>query len=76
MVEFAYNNSYYATIGTPPYEALYGRKYKSLLHWDEVEERALVKPELVHQEVEKVQVIKQRMKAAQDCYKSYADKRR
>jgi hypothetical protein len=26
LIEFAYNNSYHATIGIPPYEALYGRK--------------------------------------------------
>ena len=26
LVEFAYNNSYHASIGIPPSEALYGRK--------------------------------------------------
>ena len=31
---------------------------------------------MVQDSVEKVQVIRQRMKAAQDRYKSYADKRR
>ncbi|KAK6122815.1 hypothetical protein DH2020_043429 [Rehmannia glutinosa] len=29
LVEFAYNNSYQATIGMAPYEALYGRKWRS-----------------------------------------------
>ena len=29
LIEFAYNNSYHATIGMPPYEALYGRKCRS-----------------------------------------------
>ena len=76
LVEFAYNNSYQATIGMPPYEALYGRKCRSPLHWDEVGEKAVVGPELVLQSVEGVQKIRQRMKAAQDRYKSYADKRR
>ena len=76
LVEFAYNNNYQATIGMPPYEALYGRKCRSPLYWDEVGERSLVGPDLVHQAEEKVQVIRQRMKAAQDRYKSYADKRR
>ena len=60
----------------PPYEALYGRKCRSPLHWDEVGEKAVVGPELVLQSVEGVQKIRQRMKAAQDRYKSYADKRR
>ena len=32
LVEFAYNNSYQATIQMAPYEALYGRKCQSPLH--------------------------------------------
>ena len=42
LVEFAYNNSYQATIGMPPYEVLYGWKCRSPLHWDEVGEKAVV----------------------------------
>ncbi|KAK6162194.1 hypothetical protein DH2020_002035 [Rehmannia glutinosa] len=34
LAEFAYNNSYQATIGMAPYEALYGRKCRSPLHWE------------------------------------------
>ncbi|KAK6115466.1 hypothetical protein DH2020_007735 [Rehmannia glutinosa] len=34
LAEFAYNNSYQATIGIAPYEALYGRKCRSPLHWE------------------------------------------
>jgi hypothetical protein len=32
LVEFAYNNSFQATIGMAPYEALYGRKSQSLMY--------------------------------------------
>ena len=60
----------------PPYEALYGRRYRSPLHWDEVGEKVLLGPELVNQAVEKIHVVRQRMREAQDRYKSYADKRR
>ena len=60
----------------PPFEALYERKCRSLLHWDKVGERALLRPELVQQAVDKIQIVKQRMKAAQDRYESYADQRR
>ena len=35
LIEFAYNNSYHATIGMAPYEALYGRKCRSPIYWDE-----------------------------------------
>lgn len=39
LVEFAYNNSFQATIGMAPYEAIYGRKCRSPLFFDEVGER-------------------------------------
>ena len=34
LMEFAYNNSFHSSIGMAPYEALYGRKYRSLVCWD------------------------------------------
>ena len=37
LVEFAYNNSYRASIRMAPYEALYGRPCRSPLCWTEVE---------------------------------------
>uniref|UniRef100_A0A2N9EM84 Reverse transcriptase n=1 Tax=Fagus sylvatica TaxID=28930 RepID=A0A2N9EM84_FAGSY len=36
LVEFAYNNSFQSSIGMAPYEALYGRKCRSPICWDEV----------------------------------------
>ncbi|GJZ26106.1 putative reverse transcriptase domain-containing protein [Tanacetum coccineum] len=33
LVEFSYNNSYHASIKAAPFEALYGRKCKSLICW-------------------------------------------
>ena len=47
LMEFGCNNSYQATIQMAPFEALYGRKCRSPLHWDEVGDRALLGPELV-----------------------------
>ena len=76
LVEFAYNNSYQATIGMPPFEALYGRKCRSPLLWEEVGEPTLLGPDMVQESIEKVQIIRQQMKAAQDRYKSYVDNRR
>jgi hypothetical protein len=38
LIKFAYNNSYQATTGMLPYEALYGRKCQSPLYWDNVSE--------------------------------------
>ncbi|RVW45588.1 Transposon Ty3-I Gag-Pol polyprotein [Vitis vinifera] len=76
LVEFAYNNSFQASIGMTPFEALYGRKCQSPICWNDVGERKLLGPELVQLTVEKVALIKERLKAAQSRYKSYADHRR
>ncbi|KAH9658749.1 Endonuclease [Citrus sinensis] len=76
LMEFAYNNSYQASIEMAPYEALYGRKCRTPVCWDEVGERKLYGPELVQNTSEKIQLIRERLKAAQNRQKSYADKRR
>ena len=47
LMEFAYNNSYQASIDMAPFEALYGRKCRTLVCWDKVGERRLVGLELV-----------------------------
>jgi len=75
LVEFTYNNSYQSTIGMASYEALYGRRCRTVVCWDEVGERKLLGLELVHFMVDKVKVIKERMKEAQDRQKSYVDNR-
>ena len=75
-MEFAYNNSYQASIGMTPYEDLYGRKCRTPVCWDEVGERKLVGPEIVQVTCDKVKVIRDRMKIAQDRQKSYVDNRR
>ncbi|GJS44069.1 putative reverse transcriptase domain-containing protein [Tanacetum coccineum] len=76
LAEFSYNNSYHASIKAAPYEALYGRKYRSPVYWAKVEEAQLTGPELIQETTEKIVLIKQRMKAAQDRQKSYADQKR
>jgi hypothetical protein len=59
-----------------PYEALYGRKCRSPLYWDEVGERELVGPEMIQDTKDKITLIRKRMLAAQSRQKSYADTRR
>ncbi|GJR09113.1 putative reverse transcriptase domain-containing protein [Tanacetum coccineum] len=76
LAEFSYNNSYHASIKAAPYEALYGRKYRSPVCWAEVGEAQLTGPELIQETTEKIILIKQRMQAAQDRQKSYADWKR
>ncbi|KAI3786685.1 hypothetical protein L1987_40569 [Smallanthus sonchifolius] len=76
LVEFSYNNSYHTSIKAAPFEALYGRKCRSPICWAEVGDSQLTGPELVHETSEKIVQIQNRMAAARDRQKSYADKRR
>ncbi|GJX70780.1 putative reverse transcriptase domain-containing protein [Tanacetum coccineum] len=76
LVEFSYNNSYHSSVRCAPFEALYGRKCCSPIMWAEVGEGQLIGPELVQETTEKISQIKDRLKAARDRQKSYADKRR
>lgn len=76
LVEFAYNNSFQATIRIAPYEALYGRRCRSPVHWDEVGEKRVLGPKIVGRTVEVIDKISARIKAAQDRQKSYANTRR
>ncbi|GJU02747.1 reverse transcriptase domain-containing protein [Tanacetum coccineum] len=75
LIEFSYNNSYHASIKVAPFEALYGRKCRSPVCWAKVGDARLTGPELVHETTEKIVQIKQRMQAARDRQKSYADVR-
>ena len=65
LVEFAYNNSFQATIGMAPYEALYRHKCRSPLYWDEVGERQLLGPKIVQDTKDKIALIRKRMLIAQ-----------
>nr|GEW74731.1 putative reverse transcriptase domain-containing protein [Tanacetum cinerariifolium] len=84
LVEFLYNNSYYASIKAAPFEALYGRKcftfealYGQKCHlpvcWAEVGQVQLTGPELVQETMKGIIQIKQRIQTARDRQKSYAN---
>nr|GEU86532.1 putative reverse transcriptase domain-containing protein [Tanacetum cinerariifolium] len=76
LAEFSYNNSYHSSIRCAPFEALYGRKYRSLVLWAKIGEGSFIGPELVLETTDKVVFIKEKLKAARDRQKRYADKRR
>nr|GFB53974.1 putative reverse transcriptase domain-containing protein [Tanacetum cinerariifolium] len=76
LVEFSYNNSYHASIKAAPFEALYGRKYRSPICWSEVGEIQLTGLELFRETTEKIVQIKNRLLTARSQQKSYADLKR
>ena len=75
-MEFVYNNSYHSSIKATPYEALYGRKCRSLIFWDDVGERKIVGPKIIQRTCEKVNQIHDRLRVAQSRQKSYYDIKR
>ena len=54
LVEFSYNNNYQASIGMALFEALYGRKCRIPICWDEVNEWKLNDVELIEVTFEKI----------------------
>ncbi|GKF51031.1 putative reverse transcriptase domain-containing protein, partial [Tanacetum coccineum] len=54
LVEFLYNNSYHTSIKAAPFEALYGHKCRLPICWDEVRDRQLTGPKIIHETTEKI----------------------
>ncbi|WVZ94020.1 hypothetical protein U9M48_039964 [Paspalum notatum var. saurae] len=59
-----------------PFEALFGRRCRTLLNWSKPGERVTFGPDLVMQAEEQVKFIHSNLKRAQSRQKSYSDKRR
>ncbi|GKE26732.1 putative reverse transcriptase domain-containing protein [Tanacetum coccineum] len=75
LVEFSYNNSYHTSIKAAPFEALYGRKCRSPVCWAKVGDAQLTGLVIIHETTENIIQIKNRIQAARDRQKSYADRR-
>ena len=75
LAEFSYNNSYHSSIDMAPFEALYGRRCRSPIGWFDAFE---VKPwgtDLLRESLDKVKFIQEKLLAAQNRQKQYADRR-
>ncbi|XP_076939428.1 uncharacterized protein LOC143608142 [Bidens hawaiensis] len=59
-----------------PFEALYGRKCRSPICWNEIGETQLTGPEMVQDTTDKIASIRNNLFTARSRQKSYADKRR
>ncbi|WVZ93796.1 hypothetical protein U9M48_039751 [Paspalum notatum var. saurae] len=74
--EFSYNNSYQASIKMSTIQALYGRRCRTPLHWDQPGEKQLFGPEIIEDAERQVRMIRENLRIAQTRQKSYADHRR
>jgi hypothetical protein len=59
--EFSYNNSYQASLKMSPFEALYGRKYRTPLYWDQTGERQFFGLEIIQEAEEQVRIIRENL---------------
>ncbi|XP_021718806.1 uncharacterized protein LOC110686493 [Chenopodium quinoa] len=73
LIEFSYNNNYHVSIGMAPFEALYGRKCRSPICWNDISETMVLGLEMIENMVKQVKLIQEKIKAAQDRQKSYVD---
>ncbi|KAI3818361.1 hypothetical protein L1987_12166 [Smallanthus sonchifolius] len=76
LIEFSYNNSYHTSINMAPFEALYGRKCRSPICWNEIGEAQITGPQLIQETTDKISLIRDNIRVARSRQKSYADKRR
>lgn len=79
LAEFTYNNSFHSSIGMAPFEALYGRKCKTPLCWNEVGEKKLMnaaETDFLTETNEQIRKIKDHLRKVQDRQKKYADQHR
>ncbi|KAI3712403.1 hypothetical protein L1987_70959 [Smallanthus sonchifolius] len=76
LIEFSYNNSYQTSINMAPFEALYSRKCRSPICWNEIGEAQITGPKLIQETSDKIIQIRDNIRTARSRQKSYADKRR
>ncbi|WMV41272.1 hypothetical protein MTR67_034657 [Solanum verrucosum] len=74
-IEFAYNNNYHSSIDMVPFEALYGRMCRYTIGLFEVGEISLVGPKSIHEALQKVWLIRERLKTDQSQPNAYVDVR-
>jgi hypothetical protein len=59
-----------------PFEALYGKKCRTPLYWDQTSDRQFFGLEIIQEAEEQVRMIRENLRIEQSRQKSYADIRR
>jgi hypothetical protein len=55
------------------FEALYGRKCRTTLYWNQTGESQVFGPEILQEAEKQVQIVRENLKTTQSRQKSYAD---
>jgi hypothetical protein len=76
LVEHAYNNGYQESLKMNLFEALYGRKCKVLISWDNSVDKVTLGHELLREMEKYIVHIRKNIKITHDREKSYVDSKR
>ncbi|WVZ89106.1 hypothetical protein U9M48_035559 [Paspalum notatum var. saurae] len=74
--EFSYNNCYQASLKKSPFEALYGRRCRTPLFWNQTGEKQVFGPDLIRDAKQQIKMVRENLRVAQSKQKSYANVRR
>ena len=64
LVEFAYKNGQQASLGMSPYEALYGRRCRTPVTWDNPVNTVVIGPEFLKEMEQEVVKMRKNMEAS------------
>ncbi|WVZ94005.1 hypothetical protein U9M48_039949 [Paspalum notatum var. saurae] len=67
---------YQASLKKSPFEALYGRRCRTPLFWNQIGEKQVFGPDLIRDAEQQIKMVRENLRVAQSRQKSYADVRR
>ncbi|WVZ87917.1 hypothetical protein U9M48_034492 [Paspalum notatum var. saurae] len=73
--EFSYNNSYQASPKKSPFEALYGKRCRTPLFWNQTGEKVYL-DDIIRDAEQQLRIVRENLRAARSRQRSYADVRR
>ncbi|WVZ58453.1 hypothetical protein U9M48_008728 [Paspalum notatum var. saurae] len=74
--KFSYNNSYQASLKKSPFEALYGKRCRTPLFWNQAGEKQVFGPDIIQDAEQQLRIVQENLRVAQSRQRSYTDVRR
>ncbi|WVZ58042.1 hypothetical protein U9M48_008354 [Paspalum notatum var. saurae] len=71
-----FNNSYQASLKKSPFEALYGKRCRTPLFWNQTREKQVFGPDIIQDAEQQLQIVQENLRVARSGQRSYADVRR
>jgi hypothetical protein len=59
--EFSYNNSYQESLKMVLFEMVYGRRYQTLLFWNETRERKVFGPDILQEAEKQIRMVRENL---------------